>query len=59
MDITMCSGKGCPLKDKCYRTSAPQSVMQSWFAKPPFIKRVKSKPLSEKNVKCEYLYIRN
>jgi len=35
-DITMCSGKGCNLKDKCYRFTAPKSkYMQSYFTIPP------------------------
>lgn len=35
-DITMCSGKGCPLKDSCYRYTAPRSEYQSFFLSPPF-----------------------
>jgi len=36
MDITMCSGKNCPLKDLCYRFTAPKSeFMQSFFLEPP------------------------
>ena len=35
-DITMCSGKGCDLKDKCYRFTAPKSEFrQSYFCEPP------------------------
>lgn len=29
-DITMCSSKNCPLKDKCYRSTATASKYQSW-----------------------------
>lgn len=35
-DICMCSGEGCPLKDKCYRSQAKPFVAQSYFLKPPF-----------------------
>ncbi|MEN9487999.1 MAG: hypothetical protein RL494_264 [Bacteroidota bacterium] len=35
-DITMCSGRDCPLKEKCYRYTAPKSkYMQSYFTIPP------------------------
>ena len=29
-DITMCSSRNCPMKDKCYRTTATPSKSQSW-----------------------------
>lgn len=35
-DITMCSGRDCYLKEKCYRYTAPKSkYMQSYFTIPP------------------------
>jgi len=35
-DITMCSGEGCPVKQKCKRfTAKPSELWQSWFAAPP------------------------
>lgn len=35
-DITMCSGEGCEMKEKCYRFKAsPNPYMQSYFASPP------------------------
>jgi len=35
-DISMCSGKGCELKEKCYRYTAQKSkYMQSYFTIPP------------------------
>jgi hypothetical protein len=35
-DITMCSGQDCPIKEKCYRFTAPKStILQSYFAEPP------------------------
>ena len=31
-DITMCRGKDCPLKDRCYRHTAVENPhWQSWF----------------------------
>jgi len=45
-DITMCSGKNCPLKDLCYRFTAKKSAfMQSFFVEPPI-----------KDGKCEYYW---
>lgn len=35
-DITKCKGEDCPQKDKCYRFTAPESEMQSYFAESPF-----------------------
>ena len=34
-DITMCSGKDCPNKDKCYRHTATPGFRQSQFTLPP------------------------
>jgi hypothetical protein len=35
-DITMCGGKDCPLKEKCYRFTAPKSKYgQSYFFEAP------------------------
>lgn len=34
-DISMCSGKGCPYKDSCYRRTATPSYYQSYFSVPP------------------------
>lgn len=35
-DITMCSGQGCPMKEKCYRFMAiPNIYRQSYFVNPP------------------------
>ena len=35
-DISKCSGEDCPIKEKCYRFTAPTSeFMQSYFFKPP------------------------
>jgi hypothetical protein len=36
MDITMCSGEGCPLKDGCFRARAVAHGRQDWFGAPPF-----------------------
>ena len=36
-DITMCSGKDCPLKEKCYRFKATANEFrQSYFCEIPF-----------------------
>lgn len=41
-DITMCAGKDCPLKDKCYRfTAKPNPYWQSYFMKTPYDKNKK------------------
>lgn len=35
-DITMCSGQDCPLKERCYRFTAPKNDWrQSFFVNPP------------------------
>jgi hypothetical protein len=33
-DITKCDGKNCPIKENCYRFTAPESKNQSWFSSP-------------------------
>ena len=46
MDITMCDGKGCELKETCYRYTATQSKnMQAYFTETPI-----------KNGECEYYW---
>ena len=35
-DITMCSGQGCPIKEKCYRNYANASDHQSYFSGIPY-----------------------
>ena len=35
VDITMCEGKGCELKYKCYRHTANKSMRQSFFMNEP------------------------
>ncbi len=45
-DITMCKGKDCPLKDKCYRHRAtPTPHWQSYFVDSPI-----------KDGKCEHFW---
>jgi len=45
-DITMCTGKNCPLAGQCYRHKAkPHEFRQSYFANPPI-----------KEGKCEYFW---
>jgi len=47
-DIRMCSGKNCPLKDRCYRHNAPvNEFRQSYFGKEPF---------SKEDDSCEYFW---
>lgn len=47
-DITMCSGKNCPLRGRCYRYAAkPSEYRQSYFVEPPFDKEKQE---------CEYFY---
>lgn len=37
MDGTKCSGKDCPVKEKCYRfTARANAYRQSYFFQPPF-----------------------
>lgn len=49
-DITMCSGKGCPLKEKCYRFTAVESdYRQSYFVTPPVEK-------DKEKAQCAYFW---
>ena len=34
-DITKCTGKDCPVKEKCYRYTSPEDSRQSWFYESP------------------------
>lgn len=37
VDICMCSGEGCPLKESCYRYKAkPSEYLQSYFGDIPY-----------------------
>ena len=47
-DITKCTGEGCPLKETCYRFTAPAEMYQSFFMDSPI-----------KDGKCEYYWSRN
>jgi hypothetical protein len=47
-DITKCTGEGCPLKETCYRFTAPAEMYQSYFMTPPVL-----------NGKCEYHWSQN
>jgi hypothetical protein len=31
----MCNGKDCPIKEKCYRFTAPKGIRQSYFLETP------------------------
>jgi hypothetical protein len=47
MDITLCDGKNCPLKEKCQRFLwKSNSTYQSYFIKSPYNKTLSS---------CEHL----
>lgn len=34
-DIAKCRGDECPMKESCYRFTAPSSEYQSYFVNPP------------------------
>jgi hypothetical protein len=34
-DITKCEGDECPMKESCYRFTAPAEEYQSYFVEPP------------------------
>lgn len=44
-DITKCYGKDCPIKDNCYRFTAPASFFQYFFIEVPY-----------KEDKCEHFW---
>jgi len=46
MDITMCKGTDCPLKETCHRYTAPWSFLQSVFLDVPL----------EEDGTCEYYW---
>ena len=56
-DITMCSGEGCPLKDKCYRfTAEPNPHRQSMFMGTPMVKVIKD---GKELTNCEHFWKNN
>ena len=34
-DIAKCTGRGCDLRETCYRFTAPKGMWQSYFMNPP------------------------
>ena len=50
MDICKCSGANCPVKEKCYRFTAPASQYQSYFVIPPI------KTTEEGKLDCEHYW---
>ena len=48
-DIAKCSGKGCPHKENCYRFTALEGYLQTYFLHPP---------IGENN-KCDYYWGEN
>jgi hypothetical protein len=48
-DISKCSGEDCPVKETCYRYTAPVSdYSQSYFFTPPITK--------EEEISCDYYW---
>lgn len=48
-DITMCTGKDCPLKESCYRyTANANEHWQSYFMEPPVVKG--------EEISCDYYW---
>ena len=45
-DITLCSGKNCPLKEECYRFTTEPDDLQSYFLTIPYDRETKE---------CKYL----
>ena len=45
-DIAMCSGKDCPHKDNCYRHTAQEGMLQTYFLNPPI----------DEDGKCDYYW---
>ena len=37
-DITKCNGRGCDLRETCYRFTAPAGMLQSYFMTSPIKK---------------------
>jgi len=35
MDITKCKDQECPMKEACYRFTAPADILQSYFVESP------------------------
>jgi|LakMenEpi03Aug12_release.lakeMendotaPanAssembly.Ray.scaffolds.fasta_scaffold09189_22 hypothetical protein len=52
MDITLCEGTNCPLKDQCFRHTAKPSEYQSYFTVVPF-------KIKNNEFKCHYLWTDN
>jgi hypothetical protein len=52
MDITMCKGDNCPLKDQCFRHTAKPDEYQSYFTVVPF-------KIKNNEFKCHYLWTDN
>lgn len=51
-DISMCSGEGCLLKEKCFRFKAePNPYSQSYFKEPPF-----NPTESDEQPSCDYFW---
>lgn len=42
-DITKCTGIDCPLREKCYRYTAPEGNWQSYFSEIPYNREINDK----------------
>jgi len=52
-DITKCKGKGCNMKETCYRFKAPaEELWQSYFSEAPHDNKVDE----DGNTECEYYW---
>jgi hypothetical protein len=52
MNITMCKGGNCPLKDQCFRHTAKPSEYQDYFIVVPY-------KIKNNEFKCNYLWTDN
>ena len=52
MNITMCKGGNCPLKDQCFRHTAKPSEYQDYFIVVPY-------KIQNNEFKCNYLWTDN
>ena len=51
-DITMCNGKGCTMRNTCYRFKAARGEYQAYFTNAPH----KDKVDEDNNTICEYYW---
>jgi len=51
-DITMCNGKGCTMRNTCYRFKAARGEYQAYFTESPHNNKVDE----DNNTICEYYW---